>query len=129
MSKLHTVVAGSLALGLSLIAAASGTAGSGARGEQATITFTRALSLPGVTLAPGAYLFEVAESPGSIDIVRVSSRATGKPQFLGFTDHVARPASLKGLSAVRVGEARAGEAAPITVWYPADGSHGRRFRY
>ena len=66
---------------------------------------------------------------GYLDVVRVSSRATRAPRFTGFTDKVRRPDRMHGRSGVTLGEARSGEPAPIEVWYPADGSDGRRFIY
>ena len=129
MTNHRTLVIGSLALGLALTAAASSPAGSVARGDTATLSFNRPVALPGVTLAPGAYVFEIVDAAGGLDIVRVSKQATRVPQFTGFTQRVDRPGRLRGLSAVTVSEARRGEPTPISVWYPADGSDGRRFIY
>jgi hypothetical protein len=129
MTNRRLLVIGSLALGLALTAAAASPAGSVARGDTATLSFTRPVALPGVTLAPGAYVFEIVDATGGLDVVRVSKQTTRVPQFMGFTHRVARPDRRRGLSAVTVGEARVGEPAPITVWYPADGSDGRRFIY
>jgi hypothetical protein len=129
MLKNRTLVVGPLALALALTSATSIGAGSAARGDTATLSFTRAVALPGVTLVPGTYVFEIFDSPGSIDIVRVSRKANGHHEFLGMTQRVERPTRLKGTSAVTFGESRPGEPAPISVWYPADGSDGRKFRY
>ena len=129
MTKNRNLIVGTLALALALTAAASGVA-SVARGDTATLTFTRTVALPGVTLAPGAYVFEIFDSPGSIDIVRVSKKANMTHAFLGMTRQVERPANLRrGVSGVALGEARPGQPVPITVWYPADGSAGRKFAY
>jgi hypothetical protein len=128
MTKGRKLIVGSLALALALTAAASSVA-SVARGDTATLSFNRAVTLPGVTLAPGTYVFEIYDTPSSIDIVRVSRKATNTHEFLGMTQAVDRPARLGGLSAVSFGESRPGQPAPITVWYPADGSHGRKFVY
>jgi hypothetical protein len=129
MTNRRTLVIGSLALGLALTATASSRAGSAARGDTATLSFNRPVALPGVTLAPGAYVFEIVDAAGGLDVVRVSKQTTRVPQFMGFTHRVERLDRLRGLSAVTVGEARRGEPAPINVWYPADGSDGRRFIY
>ncbi|HEY6508694.1 MAG TPA: hypothetical protein VIY56_11825 [Vicinamibacterales bacterium] len=129
MTNYRTLIVGSLAIGLALTGASSSPAGSVARGDTATLSFNRPVALPGVTLTAGAYVFEVVDA-GSLEVVRVSKQATGTPQFMGFTHRVGRPDRLRGrLSAVTIGEARPGEPAPITVWYPADGSDGRRFIY
>lgn len=120
---------GTLALGLALTSAASSGAGSAARGDTAILSFTRAVALPGVTLAPGTYVFEIFDSPGTIDVVRVSRKANRHHEFLGMTQRVDRPSRLKGTSAVAFGESRPGQPVPITVWYPADGSDGRKFKY
>lgn len=129
MTQNRKLIVGTLALGLALTAAASTRAGSASRGDTATLSFNRSVALPGVTLAPGAYVFEIFDTPGSVDIVRVSRKATKTHEFLGMTRRVDCPARLKGLSAVTLGESRLGLPAPITVWYPADGSDGRKFLY
>jgi len=128
MTNYRTFIVGTLAIVLALTEAVSSGAGSVARGDTATLSFNRTVALPGVTLAPGAYVFELAEG-GNLDVVRVSKKGTGTPQFMGFTSRVRRPDRLSGLSAVTLGEAKRDEPSPITVWYPADGSDGRRFIY
>jgi hypothetical protein len=129
MTKNRTFIVGTLALALALTGAASSVA-SVARGDTATLSFNRAVALPGVTLAPGAYEFEIFDTPSSLDIVRVTRKATRTHEYLGMTQQVERPANLRrGKSGVALGESRPGEPAPITVWYPADGSAGRKFVY
>jgi hypothetical protein len=129
MLKNRTLIVGTLAVALAVTAAASSTAASAARGDSATLSFNRPVALPGLTLAPGTYVFEIFDSASSNDVVRVSRAATKTHEFLGLTQRVDRPARMKGLSAVTLGESRPGEPARITVWYPADGSDGRKFLY
>lgn len=128
MLKNKTFVAVTVACGLALAALASESVGSVTRGDSATLTFNRAVGLPGVTLAPGSYVFEIVDA-GHLDVVRVRNGKTRQPEFMGFTHKVPRPERLRGLSAVTLGEAPRNTPAPIKVWYPADGSDGRQFIY
>lgn len=92
------------------------------------LTFTGPVALPGVTLARGTYIFEMA-SPTSLDVVRVLSRDRSKVHFMGLTTPIQRPASMPADRLVSLGEAPAGTAAPITAWYPLGHSTGNKFIY
>jgi len=127
MFNTKTIVASAVAFGLALTAVVS-ESGAAHRGDAARLTFQRTVALPGVTLAPGSYVFEIVEASGTLDIVRVRNGATNRPEYMGFTHRVPRPAKLKR-SAVTLGEAPRNAPAPIKVWYPADGSGGRQFIY
>lgn len=126
MLKNKSLVAATVACGLALAAVAAES--SVTRGDRATLSFNRAVALPGVMLAPGRYTFEIVDA-GQLDIVRVRNAGSKVPEFTGFTHRVPRPDRLKGLSAVTLGEAPRNAAQPIQVWYPADGSDGRQFIY
>lgn len=93
------------------------------------LTFNAPVGLPGVGLAPGTYIFELADPAVNLSIVRVSSRDRSMVYFMAFTELVPRPAGMRRDPAVSFGEALPGTPLPITVWYPADGSEGRRFIY
>lgn len=94
------------------------------------IQFNRTLALPGVTLPPGSYTFEVANPSTSANTVLVSS-APGQPKvnFLGLTRPVERPRNLAKDQVITIAEARAGEAIPITAWFPIGSSRGHQFIY
>jgi hypothetical protein len=93
------------------------------------LSFTRSVALPGVVLAPGSYTFELASPGMNLDVVRVSSRDGRLIYFTGFTRSVVRPHDLPRGKTIMFGEAAAGEATPIAVWYPMDGSNGHEFIY
>jgi len=94
----------------------------------AYLTFSAPVALPGVSLGTGTYAFELADPLGDLSFVRVSSRDKSKVYYMGFTELVSRPP--RGRSAmVSFGEAASGMPVPISVWYPPDGSSGRRFLY
>lgn len=116
---------GALALGLALTVP---TVGSEASLHTNHFRFDRAVTLPGVELAPGAYIFEraVATDP---DVVVVRDRARTRVYFLGSTNRVARPRDLGPRSAIALGEARPGAPTPIAAWYPPDTSLGNGFIY
>jgi hypothetical protein len=127
MLKTKTLVAATVALGLAF--AATESVGSASWGDRTTLRFDRAVALPGVTLAPGSYTFEIVDDAGYLDIVRVKNNQTHKSEFMGFTNKVPRPDRLRHKSAVTLGEAPLNAPAPIKVWYPGDRSDGREFIY
>jgi hypothetical protein len=129
MLNIKTLAAATVACGLALAVVATESVGSVNRGDRATLSFDRTVTLPGVTLAPGSYVFEIVDNAGYLDVVRVRNSRTHQPEFMGFTNNVPRPDKLKGLSAVTLGEAARSAPAPIKVWFPADGSDGRQFIY
>jgi hypothetical protein len=95
----------------------------------ATLTFNRAVGLPGVPLEPGTYVFEFANPESGNNIVRVRGREDYRHvYYTGFTHMVERPTSL-GARPVLLGEAIAGKAVPILAWYPRGEQVGRQFIY
>jgi hypothetical protein len=93
------------------------------------ITFSRAVALPGVELAAGTYIFELAAPESDQTVVRVSSRDRRHVYLQAFTRNVARPATLKKDEIVTFGEVRGAAAPPIAAWYPPDLESGRQFIY
>jgi hypothetical protein len=93
------------------------------------LTFSGAVSLPGVQLAPGSYIFELANAETHANVVRVSSRDRSKVYLLAFTDFVSRPEGLRADQLVTLAEAPRGVAPPITAWFPAGFGDGRQFIY
>jgi len=91
------------------------------------LTFNKPISLPGVTLGAGTYLFERAAPTTALEIVRVSSSDRRFVYFMGYTEMVEVPRGNR--AAVSFGEASAGAATPIAAWYPTDASTGHRFLY
>jgi hypothetical protein len=97
--------------------------------RQTALTFNRAVSLPGVTLGPGTYVFELANPESGSNIVRVRNREDYRQvYYTGFTHMVERPNSLGGRP-VLLGEAIPGKAVPILAWYPQGDRMGRQFIY
>ena len=90
------------------------------------LTFSGPVGLPGVTLAAGTYVFEVAEI--NPQIVRVLSRDGSSLYFTGFTQTVRRPAS-RGAREVTFAEAQPGIAPRIAAWYPVGAPRGYQFLY
>lgn len=93
------------------------------------LTFSGPVALPGVTLGAGAYIFELADSSVSRDIVRVQSRDRSRVYWMGFTRLTQRPAGLRADRLVTLGETRKGTPPPITAWYPFGESTGNQFIY
>ena len=92
------------------------------------LTFSGPVALPGVTLARGTYIFELA-SPTNLDVVRVLSRDRSKLYLIALTTPIQRPAGMPADRMVSLGEAPAGAPAPITAWYPLGHSMGHQFIY
>ena len=98
-------------------------------GRENTLTFNRAVSLPGVVLPAGQYSFALADSPLTSNVVVVSSRDRSRVFYVGFTNTVHRPAGMPKTAAVTFGEAPADQAAPIAAWYEDGASIGHTFRH
>jgi len=97
--------------------------------RQTALTFSRSVSLPGVTLQPGTYVFEVANPDSGSNIVRVRGREDYRQvYYTGFTHMVDRPDSV-GDRPVLLGEVIPGKAVPILAWYPQGDRMGRQFIY
>jgi len=92
-------------------------------------TFRAPVALPGVTLPPGAYVFEVLNPDSDADLVRVMSRDRAKTYTLQFTRFVHRPAWGDMKSTISLGEAPSGTPQPIKTWFPEHETTGREFLY
>jgi hypothetical protein len=89
------------------------------------VMFAAPVTLPGVTLGAGEYSFRV-NYVDSGNAVQVRHRDSNRLVFLGLTERVQRPHAVAA-GTFRLGEARAGEAAPVLVWYPTSTTLGFRF--
>jgi hypothetical protein len=92
------------------------------------VTFNRPVSLPGVTLSSGTYIFEAPDANSDHDLVRVLSRDRSKVFLTTFTRAVDRPAGVKPHQVISFGEASPDGTLPIEAWWPQD-STGHRFIY
>jgi hypothetical protein len=92
------------------------------------VSIASPVALPGVVLAPGAYVFEIVADAASGDVVRVSTSG-GQARYMGLTIPIARPRDLPKNQAIVLGEAPAGEPQPIRAWFPTNGGAGREFLY
>jgi len=124
MTRRGTLVLLGLAL-VGLVAAAPGNANVDTE-RTVELTFSKPISLPGVTLGAGTYTFERA-SDSAIEIVRVSSQDRRFVYYMGFTELVQKPRGVT--SPITFGEAPAGSPVPVREWYPTGTSTGHRFHY
>ena len=90
------------------------------------LKFNQRVSLPGVVLPAGTYVFE-RDVNANTGIVRVLSPNRQKLLFLGYTHPAKRPSGLKG--AIEFEETARGEPLRIVAWYPLGSSQGHRFVY
>jgi hypothetical protein len=102
---------------------------SGATARVNYITFNATMALPGVTLPPGGYAFEIANPETSLRVVTVSSRDGARRYFMNHTRVVRRPATLARDQIVTLREKPAGAPAPIVAWFPIGSSNGYEFIY
>jgi hypothetical protein len=93
------------------------------------LTFNRPVSLPGVTLGSGTYIFELPDATHVSDVVRVLSRDRSIVYFTAFTIPVQRPVGMSANRPITFAEARPDVPQPIAVWWPQDESTGRQFIY
>jgi hypothetical protein len=91
------------------------------------VSFNRPVSLPGVSLGSGTYIFERLDLHAH-SVVRVLSRDRKIVFFTAFTDAVNRPAGLKRDHVISFAEASSNVPQPIAIWWPED-SPGRQFVY
>ena len=107
------------------------TAGSSAwtRSKMTSLSFTGPVSLPGVTLAAGTYVFERALPDGDIHLVRISSADQRTVYLTTFTNLVDRPAGVPADRLVILGEPKAGTAPPVKAWFPMGERQGHEFIY
>jgi hypothetical protein len=120
------ITACALALGL---AAGSATMHAATFDQLTYLTFSGPVALPGVTLAPGTYAFDILNSDSGANVVRVRNQARNRTYFLGLTNRIDRPFGMASNRRVALGEARIGNATPIVAWYPSDDVQGRSFLY
>jgi hypothetical protein len=92
------------------------------------VTFRGSVALPGITLAPGTYVFErgLLNTP---NVVQVKSRDRTRVYLLALTNRVARPAGWPANRHIALGEVPTGGIPPVLAWYPTDGTFGHRFIY
>jgi len=93
------------------------------------LKFTHPVTLPGVELAAGTYLFELPDPMGALEVVRVSSEDRRIVYYMAFTRIVERPKGLRPGEVISFGETRANAPQPITAWWPGGKSTGREFIY
>jgi hypothetical protein len=119
------IACGALVLGL-VVAASSHV---WAFGHENRITFSRAVSLPGVVLPAGAYSFDVMDTSATLDVIVVRNADRTKLFYMGLTNLIERPKNLPRNATITLGEARANEPPPITTWYERGSSTGHGFLY
>jgi hypothetical protein len=93
------------------------------------LSFSGPVSLPGMTLPGGTYIFERALPEWNIHLVRISSADQKTVYLTTFTQLVDRPAALPANRHVTLGEAAAGMAPPIKAWFPIGDRQGHEFLY
>ena len=105
-------------------------ANAGQSGSHEThLTFNAPFALPGVALPAGTYVFEVVDTPGVRNVVRVRSMDGTHLYLTALTLTVSRPNGLPNDRQISFAEARPGVVPPVKAWYPLTGSVGHQFIY
>jgi hypothetical protein len=99
--------------------------GSHATASRTYLTFSTPVSLPGVTLGSGSYLFERVGN--SQDMVRVTNRDNHIVYLTAFTIEINRPPG--AVNDIVFGESPSGTPRPIRAWFPEHSRTGREFIY
>jgi hypothetical protein len=124
MRNVKTLVV-SCAVLLSVAAAGAGTLSN----HRNVLTFSGPVTLPGVSLTAGSYIFEVMDPNASTDVVVVMNRDHTHMFYMGLTQRIERPAGFPRDRLVAFGESARGIPTPITAWYPLGESRGYEFLY
>ena len=122
------IAAASSAMLLLVAAEGAGRAG-GTPSRKTILTFSGPVALPGVSLSPGSYTFEIADPDAGGDAVVVKELTRAQIVYMGLTAAVRRPPNVTTRSLVTFGTAPPGWPRPITAWYPSGELWGRRFLY
>ena len=93
------------------------------------VKFNRSVTLPGLELTPGTYIFELAEPGQNQNLVRVLSRDRRRIYTTQFTMLVQRPANVSDNHGITFNEAPAGMPLPIKAWYAVGDTVGHEFMY
>jgi hypothetical protein len=93
------------------------------------VTFRQGVALPGVELAAGTYVFELAAPEQHTNLVRVLSRDRKKIYLTQFTLQVQRPAKLDPKRAISFHEGSRGASPSVNTWFPEHEDTGRQFIY
>ena len=115
------------AAGVALTIAAAHVQAKNVLSRREYLTFGGAVALPGVSLAPGTYLFELAD-PDTTGIVRVRERESHRVVFMGCTYRANRPAGSQNRRVI-LGEPAKGAPPPVLAWFPVDQELGYQFIY
>ena len=118
-----------LGVALLVVLATSTTAANMNASRTTFFTFSGTVQLPGVALAAGTYIFEVANPNGGSDVVKVLSRDRKTLYLMRLTHAIERPSRGNLDAAITLGETAAGIPPKVKAWYPQSETRGREFIY
>ena len=125
--SIHRIVL--LATALLVVQAASATPVA-AQGwtDRTTMTFTEAVKVPGATLQPGTYIFELVSPERNAAAVKITSQ-DGKKSFGVFNSVPTRRPQATEDVVLLFSATDKGTMPAIRGWFPAGGRHGHLFLY
>lgn len=93
-----------------------------------TMTFTESVKVPGLTLAPGAYIFELVDPSSSVPVVKITDKDGTKNLGVMHTVPTRRDEATEDV-VVLFSPTEAGAMPAIRGWYPAGGKNGYMLVY
>jgi hypothetical protein len=111
-----------------VVAVPNGNAGQSGSHET-FISFSTPFALPGVSLPAGTYIFDIANTPGIVTVVRVSSVDGRRVYLTAMTQLVSRPSGRLKDQQITFNEVNTGMVPQVRAWYPLGDSNGREFIY
>ena len=96
--------------------------------DRTEMTFSEAVRVPGVTLAPGTYIFELAEPDSSPHVIRIRSEKTSDVVATLQAVPVKR-AEARAETVLRFNPTEKGAPVAIAAWFYPNSSYGHQFVY
>ncbi len=100
----------------------------GDEGDINYLTFNGPMSLPGVTLEPGTYIFQRTVDHAE-DFIRVFSPDRSRVYFSGWSKPIVRPSGMASYRTVLTGENQPDTPPQIKAWFPLGRQTGHEFIY
>ena len=96
--------------------------------DRTTMTFTETVKVPGVTLPPGTYIFELVNPEANAAVVKITDKA-GKKSFGVFHSVPTRRPQATEDVVLLFSATDKGTMPAVRGWFPAGGRHGHLFVY
>lgn len=96
--------------------------------ERTTLTFSEPVKVPGATLAPGTYVFELADPDSTPHVIRIRMEGTDDVVTMAEAIPTTREDEASN-TVLQFNPTEEGAPAAIEAWFYPDSTHGHRFVY